>query len=96
MAVGPWQILVIIVLLLLLFGATRLAEIGKGLGEGIRNFKRGIAGETDGKTDDDATEGGEGAPKQLPDQASDGAGPSGTGSSGAGPSDSNDSGETPG
>lgn len=27
---------------LLLFGAGRLADIGKGLGEGIRNFKRGL------------------------------------------------------
>ena len=42
MAIGPWQIAVIILLLVLLFGATRIAGIGKGLGEGIRNFKKGL------------------------------------------------------
>ena len=31
--------------MLVLFGASRLGDIGKGLGEGIRNFKKGIAGE---------------------------------------------------
>jgi len=45
MAVGPWQIAVILLLLVLLFGASRIAGIGKGLGEGIRNFKKGLAGE---------------------------------------------------
>ena len=47
MAIGPWQIAVIILLLVLLFGASRIAGIGKGLGEGIRNFKKGLAGEDD-------------------------------------------------
>ena len=45
MAIGPWQIAVIILLLVLLFGASRIAGIGKGLGEGIRNFKKGLSGE---------------------------------------------------
>ncbi|MEZ4221197.1 MAG: twin-arginine translocase TatA/TatE family subunit [Polyangiaceae bacterium] len=43
MAVGPWQIVIIALIILLLFGANRLSEIGKGLGEGIRNFKKGIS-----------------------------------------------------
>lgn len=43
MSVGPWQILIILVIVLLLFGGNRLGEIGKGLGEGIKNFKKGIA-----------------------------------------------------
>jgi sec-independent protein translocase protein TatA len=59
MAVGPWQILVVVVLVLLLFGAGRLADIGKGLGEGIRNFKKGLGGD-----DDEAAAKEE--PKQLP------------------------------
>jgi sec-independent protein translocase protein TatA len=58
MAVGPWQIVIIALIILLLFGASRLSDIGKGLGEGIRNFKKGIADEPDG---DDSKE-----PKQLP------------------------------
>jgi sec-independent protein translocase protein TatA len=52
MAVGPWQIVIIALIVLLLFGASRLSEIGKGLGEGIRNFKKGIEGGDD-KDDDD-------------------------------------------
>jgi sec-independent protein translocase protein TatA len=38
------QLLVIALIILLLFGASRLGEVGKGLGEGIRNFKKGVAG----------------------------------------------------
>ena len=58
MAIGPWQIAVIVLLVVLLFGATRIAGIGKGLGEGIRNFKKALGGEDsnekhleDGKSD---------------------------------------------
>jgi sec-independent protein translocase protein TatA len=40
---GPTEILVIIAIVVLLFGGRRIAEIGKGLGEGIRNFKKGIS-----------------------------------------------------
>jgi sec-independent protein translocase protein TatA len=39
---GFTEILVIVGVALLLFGAGRIGEIGKGLGEGIRNFKKGI------------------------------------------------------
>lgn len=43
MSVGPWQVLIILLVVLLLFGGNRLGDIGKGLGEGIKNFKKGIA-----------------------------------------------------
>lgn len=43
MSPGPWQIVIIAVVILVLFGASRLGDIGKGLGEGIRNFKKGIS-----------------------------------------------------
>ena len=39
---GIWEILLIGLAVLLLFGAGRLADIGKGLGEGIRNFRKGL------------------------------------------------------
>ncbi|NPB05027.1 MAG: twin-arginine translocase TatA/TatE family subunit [Aquificae bacterium] len=45
---GPfqgWEILVILVIVLLIFGPGRLGELGKSLGEGIRNFKRALSGE---------------------------------------------------
>jgi sec-independent protein translocase protein TatA len=44
---SPMQLLVIGLIILILFGASRLGEVGKGLGEGIRNFKKGISGDDD-------------------------------------------------
>ncbi|NLE87666.1 MAG: twin-arginine translocase TatA/TatE family subunit [Myxococcales bacterium] len=61
MAVGPWQIVLIALVILLLFGASRLGDIGKGLGEGIRNFKKGITDDPDESDDADEDE----EPKQL-------------------------------
>lgn len=51
--IGPWEILLIAFVALLLFGAGRLADIGKGLGQGIKNFKTGLkeAEEIDKKSD---------------------------------------------
>jgi sec-independent protein translocase protein TatA len=40
--IGVTEILLIAVVALLLFGAGRIADIGKGLGQGIKNFKQGI------------------------------------------------------
>lgn len=39
---GPLETLVILIVILLLFGAKRLPEIGRALGEGIREFKRSL------------------------------------------------------
>jgi sec-independent protein translocase protein TatA len=38
----PFHILLIIAIALLLFGPAKFASLGKGLGEGIRNFKSAI------------------------------------------------------
>jgi sec-independent protein translocase protein TatA len=43
----PWHIAIVIVLLLVLFGAKRLPEMGKGLGEGWKGFKEGLSGNAD-------------------------------------------------
>jgi len=43
----PTHLLVIAVVLLVLFGAKRLPELGKGLGEGLKGFKEGIKGVSD-------------------------------------------------
>lgn len=51
MAVGPWQILLLVLVILLVFGAGRLSEIGKGLGEGIKNFKKGISGDEEDESE---------------------------------------------
>lgn len=41
----PWQLILILLVMLVIFGASKLPEFGKGLGEGIRNFKKAISGE---------------------------------------------------
>jgi sec-independent protein translocase protein TatA len=38
--IGTPELLVILVIVLILFGASRLPEIGKGIGQAIRNFKK--------------------------------------------------------
>lgn len=40
--IGTWEILLIFLVALLLFGAKRIPEIAKGLGKGITEFKRAV------------------------------------------------------
>ena len=42
-APGGWELIVILVIVLILFGANRLPQLAKGMGESIRNFKQGMA-----------------------------------------------------
>ncbi|HLH31242.1 MAG TPA: twin-arginine translocase TatA/TatE family subunit [Terriglobia bacterium] len=42
---GVPELLIIAVLVLFLFGGKKLPEMGKGIGEGIRNFKKSISGD---------------------------------------------------
>ncbi len=39
---SPWELLIVFMVILLLFGARRLPEIGSSLGKGIREFKDSI------------------------------------------------------
>jgi sec-independent protein translocase protein TatA len=49
---GLPELLVIFLILVVIFGATKLPQLGKGLGEGIRNFKKGLkSDETPGESD---------------------------------------------
>ncbi|GHF35228.1 sec-independent protein translocase protein TatA [Deinococcus metalli] len=40
MSLGPLEIILLLVVIALIFGARKLPELGKGLGQGIREFKR--------------------------------------------------------
>jgi len=51
-SIGAPELIVIALIALLLFGAGRIADIGKGLGQGIKNFKQGL--KEAGEDDDDA------------------------------------------
>jgi len=53
---GPWELLIIFMVVLLLFGAKRLPDIAQGLGKGIREFRKSVKDTTDeikGSLDDD-------------------------------------------
>jgi sec-independent protein translocase protein TatA len=39
---GLPELILILVIALIIFGPSKISEIGKGLGEGIRNFKQGM------------------------------------------------------
>ncbi len=39
LAIGPWQIALIVVVVLLLFGGKKIPELMRGLGSGIKEFK---------------------------------------------------------
>ncbi len=51
----PFEVLLIFLAIVLLFGATRLPQLGSSLGQAIRNFKRGF-GEVTGDSSDDKKE----------------------------------------
>jgi len=40
----PWHLVVLAIVFFLVFGAKRLPELGKGLGEGLKGFKEGLKG----------------------------------------------------
>ena len=44
MSIGPTELVVIALIALLLFGAGRLPELGRSIGAGLRDFKRGLDG----------------------------------------------------
>lgn len=39
---GAWELVVVLFVVLIIFGPGRLPDLGTGLGEGIRNFKKGF------------------------------------------------------
>ncbi len=48
---GMQELIIVLVILLLLFGSTRLPQLAKGMGKSIREFKKGVS---EGGDDDDA------------------------------------------
>ncbi|WP_375238351.1 twin-arginine translocase TatA/TatE family subunit [Aurantibacter sp.] len=50
--IGPWQIAIIVVLVLLLFGGKKIPELMRGLGSGIKEFKDASKEENNEKKED--------------------------------------------
>ncbi|NLN99019.1 MAG: twin-arginine translocase TatA/TatE family subunit [Bacteroidales bacterium] len=40
--VGPWQVVIIALVIVLLFGGKKIPELMKGIGKGVRSFKEGM------------------------------------------------------
>lgn len=47
--IGPLELIIVLVIVLLIFGAKRLPEVGRGLGTGMREFKDSVTGKGDDK-----------------------------------------------
>lgn len=46
-SLGPMELVIILLIVILLFGGRKIPEIAKGLGKGIRDFKSSMAGNAD-------------------------------------------------
>jgi sec-independent protein translocase protein TatA len=44
---GPTELIIILVILLILFGGSRLPSLAKGLGESVRNFKKAVSDDSE-------------------------------------------------
>lgn len=62
---GTSELLIVLALVLVLFGAGKIPQLGKGLGEGIRNFKRGLKG----SGEDEASAADSERSRRLPNEA---------------------------
>lgn len=51
MSIGPWQIIIIVLLLVILFGRGKISELMGDVAKGIKSFKKGIAEEADDAKD---------------------------------------------
>lgn len=51
LGIGPWELILVLVILVFLFGATRLKDLAKGLGEGVREFKKATTEPPDNSED---------------------------------------------
>ena len=45
--VGPTELILIVLIIVIIFGARKLPELGKSMGESIKNFKKSIAKDSD-------------------------------------------------
>ena len=54
--IGPWQIILIVLVVLLLFGGKKIPELMRGLGKGVREFKDGINPDEQEKKDEGSVE----------------------------------------
>jgi len=62
LAIGVWQIVVVVLLVLLLFGGRKIPELMRGVGQGMKEFKKATAENDDDDIVDDTKD-----PKKIKD-----------------------------
>jgi len=62
LAIGVWQIVVIVLLVLLLFGGRKIPELMRGVGQGMKEFKKATSEDADDDIEDDTED-----PKKIKD-----------------------------
>jgi sec-independent protein translocase protein TatA len=53
---GGWEILIILVIILIIFGVGKLPQVGSAIGKGLRSFRKGQAGEDDDEEEEEEKE----------------------------------------
>jgi sec-independent protein translocase protein TatA len=71
--VGPIEVILVLIIVVLVAGSKRITELGRSLGKGVRGFKASV----DGQGEDD--EGGPAEPARLPEASEDSTTPAATG-----------------
>ena len=61
--IGPWQIVILALLVILLFGGKKIPELMKGIGKGVKSFKEGM-----NEVEDQINKSDEEKPKEDPKQ----------------------------
>ncbi|SKC48719.1 sec-independent protein translocase protein TatA [Bacteroidales bacterium WCE2004] len=61
--IGPWQIVILALLIILLFGGKKIPELMKGIGKGVKSFKEGM-----NEVEDQINKSDEDKPKEDPKQ----------------------------
>ncbi|MBI2862076.1 MAG: twin-arginine translocase TatA/TatE family subunit [Chloroflexi bacterium] len=56
MGIGPWEVLVVLAIVLIIFGAGKLPEVGGALGKGIRQFRRTMTDDDEQKQEERDTQ----------------------------------------
>ena len=65
MGISPWQLIIVIVIVVLIFGTKKIRNMGGDVGSAVRNFKKSMKDEDDSKqSDTDETSSDETSPKE--------------------------------
>lgn len=54
-SIGPTELLLILLIVIIIFGARKLPDLGKSLGEGIKNFKKAVSSGKEERPPDNQT-----------------------------------------